>query len=403
MIRALAIAALVAAACGDRPVPRATDDAAPPPPRVDATPLLAAFECHRCHDGTGLPSVARERHCVGCHQDILAGTFEIGPDVLATWQQHIVSVPQVPSLAGARRLRRSWVRDHLLEPVDVRPGLPAMMPRLALTKADADALAAHLVPEELPPVTFAPDAAARGATLYAELGCASCHELTGATVAVGDAETFPGEGGAPQAPTLSARQLAPDLALARDRLQPAAVAAWILDPSAFDARSQMPAFAIPPADADALAAFIMTTPLAPRPRAPIPNRLPLLDRDVSYDEVEARVTHKICWHCHSQPDYARGDGGPGNTGGFGFAPRGLDLSSYEGIAAGALGDDGRRHSIFARDADGVPKIVRHLLARHAEVAGHPVPGIRGMPLGLPPLPLEDIQLLDSWIEQGRPR
>jgi hypothetical protein len=26
-----------------------------------------------------------------------------------------------------------------------------------------------------------------------------------------------------------------------------------------------------------------------------------------------------------------------------------------------------------------------------------------MPLGLPPLPLEDIQLVESWIAQGRPQ
>ncbi len=30
------------------------------------------------------------------------------------------------------------------------------------------------------------------------------------------------------------------------------------------------------------------------------------------------------------------------------------------------------------------------------------PELRGMPLGLTPVPLEDIQLLDTWIAQGRP-
>ena len=42
-------------------------------------------------------------------------------------------------------------------------------------------------------------------------------------------------------------------------------------------------------------------------------------------------------------------------------------------------------------------------ARHAEEAGRPDPAVRGMPLGLPPIPLEDIQLVESWIAQGRPQ
>ena len=53
------------------------------------------------------------------------------------------------------------------------------------------------------------------------------------------------------------------------------------------------------------------------------------------DEVEARVFRRVCWHCHSDPDFARGDGGPGNHGGFGFDARGIDLSSYEGVLSGA--------------------------------------------------------------------
>jgi hypothetical protein len=65
--------------------------------------------------------------------------------------------------------------------------------------------------------------------------------------------------------------------------------------------------------------------------------------------------------------------------------------------------DGRR-SVFAPVQDGTPRLVAHLWARHTEEAGRPVPGIRGMPLGLPALPPEDIQLVvESWIAQGRPR
>jgi hypothetical protein len=44
-----------------------------------------------------------------------------------------------------------------------------------------------------------------------------------------------------------------------------------------------------------------------------------------------------------------------------------------------------------------------LLARHEELAGRPSDEVRGMPLGLPPVALADIQVVDTWIAQGRPR
>ena len=59
--------------------------------------------------------------------------------------------------------------------------------------------------------------------------------------------------------------------------------------------------------------------------------------------------------------------------------------------------------MFGKTSDGTPRLVAALMARHAEVAGEPNPEVRGMPLGLPPLPIEDIQLVVTWIEQGRSR
>jgi hypothetical protein len=124
-------------------------------------------------------------------------------------------------------------------------------------------------------------------------------------------------------------------------------------------------------------------------------------RPVAWQEVADRVFRKVCWHCHSAPFYAAGDGGPGNTGGFGFRPRGLDLSTHAGISSGLIGDDGRRRGVFAPTADGTPRIIAVLMARRLEERGGEVPGIRGMPLGLPAMSLEDIQLVETWIDQGR--
>ena len=335
----------------------------------------------------------------------------------------------------------------------MRPGLIAEMPRLAMTPDEAATLAAYLVPDEprrdidrdhtasvprentsvprenaasVPRENTAsatrdtPSAPrdntadiARGEQLFRSLACARCHRFTGSTVddaalhAQGRAQVGTVDDAAPhakgraQVSTVAqldaAWALAPDLRFARQRMTVDSMAAWIANP-----RGAMPVLGVNADSARAIALFIATTPLADeRPRA-VPSRLPVLARTVRHAEVEKRVFRNLCWHCHAVPDFARGDGGPGNSGGFGFAPRGLDLSSYEGVASGSLDENGERRSVFAKLPDGTPRIVAHLMARYAEEAGSRS-DVRGMPLGLPPLPLEEIQLVESWIAQGRPR
>lgn len=387
-MRVALLASLAIAACDSEPVPAL--EPPPPAPRVDASDLLAKYECARCHEVPGV-TVAEDKSCVRCHEQIHAGTFradgkEVDPAVLARWKTRITSLRWVPSLAHADRLRREWVRDFLLSPHDVRPALVAQMPRLPLTVDEAERIAAHLVPDEGEPTLVMGDRA-RGASLFVGKGCGTCHQFTGANVDLAERVDI----GAPVA-------LAPDLRFTRERMTRAEIASWIRAP-----RGLMPALGVSESDARSLASFIMSEPLADAPRSPPPERLPVLERRVSWSEVEHAVFRNTCWHCHAESDYARGDGGPGNTGGFGFAGRGLDLSSYSSIAAGSLDDHGEPRSVFAALPDGTPRIVAHLLARHVEVAGGSVPGIRGMPLGLPPVPVETIQLVDSWIAQGRPR
>ncbi len=337
-----------------------------------------------------MAAAPRDKHCVRCHDDIHDGTYPASADNLATWRGHIVSLRWVPSLAAADRLRRAWIRDFLLAPHDVRPELVAEMPRLAISRPDAERIAAHLSPDD--DGASASGDVAHGEQLFRSLACGRCHRFTGASVddpalhAAGRTQAKPHEWA-----------LAPDLRHARARVRPAALATWIAAP-----RGAMPSQGVTPAAARDLAAYIAQTPLAaPAAVAPIA-RLPILDRPVTYAEVEEKVFHRVCWHCHAVPEYAGGDGGPGKTGGFGFAARGLDLSSYAGASSGSLDDAGEPRSIFAPLPDGTPRVVAHLLARHAEERGT-FTAIRGMPLGLPPLSLADIQLVDTWIAQGRPQ
>ena len=79
------------------------------------------------------------------------------------------------------------------------------------------------------------------------------------------------------------------------------------------------------------------------------------------------------------------------------------MSDYEGVAKGLLDAKGERISVFSPMKDGTPRLVAALLARQKEEAGQIDPEIRGMPLGLPALSAEQIQVVESWIAQGRPQ
>jgi hypothetical protein len=165
----------------------------------------------------------------------------------------------------------------------------------------------------------------------------------------------------------------------------------------------MPATGLSREEATDVAAYLLRTPLEPSETSPAPRRLPILERKVSYGEVDEKVFRITCRHCHADADVALGDGGPGNTGGFGFQPRKINLSTYAAINAGYLDKAGERQSLFAKLEDGTPFLVATLLARQAEEVGHPSNAVRGMPLGLPSVSPEQVQLVESWIAQGRPR
>ena len=165
--------------------------------------------------------------------------------------------------------------------------------------------------------------------------------------------------------------------------------------------TRMPNFDLSREDALDIAAYVLTAELTPAKDHAFA-RLPVLTRRVSFDEVNSKVFSRTCHHCHTDADAAGGDGGPGNTGGFGFAPRGVSFSSHASILAGYLDAAGQRRSLFEPLADGTPRLVAALLARHAEANQTPNGAVRGMPLGLPALSGEEIQLVETWVSEGKP-
>jgi mono/diheme cytochrome c family protein len=393
--KARAVAASVARAASAAPLP-----ALPPFEAGSAAhgkELVARFECNRCHEGTGLTAPKLDQDCVRCHEQIATDKFQATPAKLAKWKPHIMAFRDVPSLSALGRLRPAWVMAYLLEPRDLRPSLAQTMPRLDLSREQARDIATYLtqagaVPASQLEVERRAARIARGKELMTERACTSCHRMSGSGLSA-PTQVEP----APR--TLA---LAPDLRFARERAEPAALAQWLLDPTRVKHDAAMPNLALAADDARDLAAFLSFAALDAEPVRSAPARLPVLSRRVGFDEVNEQVFAVTCRHCHTNPDSAGGDGGPGNTGGFGFKPRKIDFSSYQGISSGGVDSSGERVSLFANTKEGLPRLVAALVARQREDLGQSSDDVRGMPLGLPPLTAEQIQLVESWVAQGRP-
>jgi cytochrome c2 len=422
-----AAAILLAAACGERASTSATTSAPPATTTVEApkTPvrtylgwtdaepkgdaargkeLVAKMECGRCHEGTGLATPGIQESCTGCHQKIQAGTYPASHEKLARWQKNIVHYNAVPTLEQVgERLRASWIASFLQEPRKTRPHVEEWMPRMPIEKKDAEDIAAYLTRSARPAAEVALGDVEKGRAVVESKGCLTCHAFTGTS---GLAVSAPNV--APEAMIAGLRE-APDLALARDRFRPDVLAKWIRSPKSIKADTTMPELGLTEEEARDAAAFLVSVPLTPPAATPPIEKLPLLDRKVAFGEVLEKVFDKTCTHCHSDPN-TRGLGGPGSTGGFGFKARGVQLTSWDGTRAGYIDHAaGGRKSLLdgpvikVGTSETKSRLVAALLARHEEVAGRPVPGVRGMPMGLPPLSREDIQLVETWVSLGGPR
>ena len=222
------------------------------------------------------------------------------------------------------------MREYLLQPSRLRPHLQQDMPRLAMTNDDAADIAAYLVPDAEAAGAAPAMAASAGAELAgADLGkgrqlldtkgCGACHVFTGVAAVLNSPPP------AMQATDFErAYRLAPDLRVARERMSAAKLVAWLSDPKGVKADTAMPKIALTPAEVKDVAAYILGAEVGAAPMKPKLARLPVLERKVTFEEVDEKVLHRTCWHCHSEPDSNIGDGGPGNTGGFGFKPRRLN-------------------------------------------------------------------------------
>ncbi len=364
----------------------ASEAADAPPPAAFTT-----LQCTACHVIPTVAAAPRTESCAGCHAWIesvaqnpaaRAKAMEIFPK----WPRYEVDVKTyfaVPDLGvAAARLDPAWVRAYLADPYDVRPGLPETMVRLGPeAKAGVDDIVAWFSARSRPvSATPTPSAAniPAGEALFTTRSCATCHAFGG---------RFPGPG----------IPAAPDLQHARDRMTDDTLVAWIQRPSAFGSTA-MPDLGLTVTEAVALRDFIvladprthpslMAVATSAAPRSPV--------AAPRWDDVESRVFGKICVHCHMDPAQNEGRVGPGNGGGFGWPATGLELQTYASVVA-------NRDRILAAMHRREVEAPRDVVPAGEEPQAIARPQKPGMPLGLPPIPADDIALVELWYRDGAP-
>lgn len=369
--------------------------------------VMTRHECRRCHEIDALPDPPREDHCTSCHVwlDGLGPDDEVygkisekwGVELITRYQDNIEHLKEVPPLTGlGNRVRGEWVEAYLEAPYDLRPHLSESMIRHNLTDEEraqvADYFAAKAGQRAPSPAPPKPADLNAGAQLFQQKGCVACHDF-------GNAFTS-----SPAAPR------APNLRFAKERLDPEVAVAWMDDPQALMPGTVMPDV-LTREEAVVLRDWLWHADpqLVQRDAAqPTPR---VLDREVSYEEMKEGTLGKVCVHCHMN-DFEK-DPGPGNLGGLGFEGVGLSMRTYDQLVRGAVDPTGARYSVLEPlPGSNYSPLIETMLLRHEEATRDQVPSghdlerpdypsaRRGMPMGLPAMTPDEIDLLHTWIVQG---
>ncbi len=185
--------------------------------------------------------LARQLNCTGCH--IIEGEGgDITPTLISALQKEgldetAASAYAPPNLLGeGQKVQSEWLFHFLKEPQtgQIRPWLRTRMPTFELSDQEANTLITYFksLADEATGFTFLPNyqltAEQRSGALQLvapdNLACFSCHQQ-GSKKPEGPPDGW-----------------APDLAMAKDRLDPNWIAAWIRDPQALMPGTRMPSF-----------------------------------------------------------------------------------------------------------------------------------------------------------------
>ena len=163
----------------------------------------------------------QRRNCVGCH------TIEgAGGDFVRLVAEPSLGPPLLTPEGS--RVQPEWLRAFLHGPITIRPWLSVRMPSFGLQERELDQVGRYFRVIAPPNPTLSPSpatiTAAAGKDLFELLKCQQCHVL----------------GAVPKDQPTS--NLAPDLRMGHERLQPEWIVAWLQNPSAILPGTRMPSF-----------------------------------------------------------------------------------------------------------------------------------------------------------------
>ncbi len=243
------------------------------------SPLLRGDDiqtnCLKCHGRTleipEAPVVSKGKRLfikLGCHGCHLLKGYENIPNVGPTL------------LKASEKFRPEWMVPWILEP---RKYLPKTgMPYFALTRAQATAISAYLVDasKKLPPsgpYKFNPgpnrrESVKRGKRLFETRGCLACHNIDG-------------KGGTH----------GPDLSRVAMKVKPDWVVNWLKNPRHYDPGTVMPSLKLPDAEAQAIAAYLLSRGKPARPDVRLAARM----KDPAVIKEGRRLVETYgCYGCH---------------------------------------------------------------------------------------------------------
>jgi mono/diheme cytochrome c family protein len=240
---------------------------------------LSEFGCVLCHRGQGAATTVEEAHrstkswedpilparyldasCGQCHMEKLTGTPQLnqGRETLAQYgcvRCHVLKTPEGVTMTGtddppslehiAAKTSREWIAAWLKNPQAY--STTATMPNFELPDGDIRDISAFLIAqstdyaagrEAAPAVPTDDGAQQRGASLYGESFCASCHATQNA------------------AGTVVGGTMGPELTKVGSKVKPEWLAQWLRDPGRYDADTKMPHYRLDEKQIGLLMAFL---------------------------------------------------------------------------------------------------------------------------------------------------
>jgi mono/diheme cytochrome c family protein len=195
--------------------------------------LIRDSNCRGCHvigDRGGNIRAVKASQLEALAEEDIFGEFD---PAAAADEAEALSPPllynEASEIGEGARVQSHWLHEFLRDPSDkVRPWLDIRMPTYGFTELELNTLTHYFASLDLVPYPFEPqpeidgEIVAVGRDLFRKWECVSCHVVAG------------------KLPNQEPANMAPDLAMARERLRPGWIKSWLEDPMRIQPATRMP-------------------------------------------------------------------------------------------------------------------------------------------------------------------